>query len=50
MVCDNCDDNADCKDGKCVCKQNYTGDGTSCEQVAGKLNYTYLVEVIVFYL
>ncbi|CAI8013370.1 hypothetical protein GBAR_LOCUS8491 [Geodia barretti] len=33
VVCDDCNENAECIEGKCVCKENYTGDGTLCEQV-----------------
>ena len=36
MVCEDCNENAECIEGKCVCKENYTGDGTLCEQVTGK--------------
>ena len=28
-----CDENADKVDGVCVCKVNYTGDGTQCEKL-----------------
>ena len=36
VVCNDCNENAECIEGQCVCKENYTGNGTFCEQVAGK--------------
>ena len=30
-----CADEADCIEGQCICKENYTGDGISCEKLKG---------------
>ena len=31
-----CDENAEYKEGKCVCRKNYTGDGIVCRRRAGE--------------
>ena len=32
VTCEDCNENADCIEGQCVCKDSYTGDGLSCEE------------------
>ena len=36
MLCENCDDNSECVDGDCVCRNNYTGNGTVCQEITCK--------------
>ena len=31
-----CDENAEYKEGECVCRENYTGDGIVCRRLAGE--------------
>ena len=31
MICENCSQNATCKEGQCVCKEGYTGNGVTCD-------------------
>jgi hypothetical protein len=35
LTCDSCDENAECIEGQCVCKEKYAGDGTNCERQIG---------------
>ena len=37
VTCENCSENAKCLNGECMCKDNYVGDGKSCEE--GKYSY-----------
>lgn len=32
VVCENCSPNAMCSDGRCVCREGYTGEGMTCEE------------------
>ena len=35
VTCGGCDENAECIEGQCVCKEKYVGDGTNCERQIG---------------
>ena len=41
VVCENCDVNAECLEGSCMCKEGYTGDGKHC----GKYLYVYVISI-----
>ena len=32
VTCEDCDENAICENGSCKCKDDYRGDGASCEK------------------
>ena len=36
VICEDCNTNAECIMGKCVCKNGYIGNGTSCLQKKGQ--------------
>ncbi|CAI8013367.1 hypothetical protein GBAR_LOCUS8490 [Geodia barretti] len=42
LTCEDCNENADCIEGQCVCKRGYTGDGLSCEGVPPEPSSLYI--------
>lgn len=39
VTCEDCDENAQCIAGECTCKENYSGNGTTCESLLRKCYY-----------